>query len=99
MTSVPLIPDVGAPSSRALDVLAQNATADGGLFGGLVSELGSASTALGKAQQAEQAFAGGRGGLQEMVFERARADAILSVASAAASKASQALNTILNMQV
>jgi hypothetical protein len=34
-----------------------------------------------------------------MVFDRARADALLSVASSAASKAVTALNTILNMQV
>ena len=38
-------------------------------------------------------------GLQEMVLERAQADVVLSVASAAASRAAQALTTLLGMQV
>ena len=44
-------------------------------------------------------FAQRRGGLQEMVLERAQADVALSVASAAASRAAQALTTLLGMQV
>ena len=40
-----------------------------------------------------------RGGLQEMVLERAQADIALSIASAAASRTAQALTTVLGMQV
>ena len=98
MTSVPLTA-VSAPSSSELDDAVPSSPADGGLFNGLVGGLESAGAALEQAQHAERAFASGRGGLQEMVFERARADSILSVASAGASKAAQSLNTILNMQV
>jgi flagellar hook-basal body complex protein FliE len=99
MTSVPLTPAVTVLPPGEPDAAASSVSADGGLFGGLVAEFGSASSSLEKARQAEEAFAAGRGGLQEMVFERARADAVLSVAGAGASKAAQALNTIVNMQV
>lgn len=61
--------------------------------------LGAATTALGRADSAETAFAAGRGGLQEMVLERAQADVALSIASAAASRAAQSLSTILGMQI
>ena len=60
---------------------------------------GAAATALGRADSAENAFAAGRGGLQEMVLERAQADVALSIASAAASRAAQSLSTILGMQI
>ncbi len=59
----------------------------------------SASAALSRADGAERAFAAGRGGLQEMVLERARADIALSLASSAAGRVTQALGTILGMQV
>ena len=75
------------------------APADAELFDGALASLRATGDALAAAEHSEQAFASGRGGLQEMVFERARADALLSVASSAASKAATALNTILNMQV
>ncbi len=74
-------------------------SADDAVFGGLMSSLGKAGTALQRADTAEKAFASGHGGVQEMVFERARADAILEIATGAASKTTQSLNTILNMQV
>jgi flagellar hook-basal body complex protein FliE len=68
-----------------------------------VEELGrafdAAGAALGRAERAEAAFLGGRGGLAEMVVERARADALLSLAAAASSRAAQSLSTILGMQV
>lgn len=85
-----LVPDAEPSASQQADV---------SLFDGIVSAFGTAGTALERAQGAERAFESGRSGLQEMVFERARADAILSIASAGASKATQALNTITNMQV
>jgi flagellar hook-basal body complex protein FliE len=58
-----------------------------------------AGAALGRADRAEGAFLQGRGGLAEMVVERARADAMLSLAAAASSRAAQSLSTILGMQV
>jgi flagellar hook-basal body complex protein FliE len=61
--------------------------------------LDTASDALGRADLAERAYANGTGGLQEMVLERAYADVALSLATAAASRATQSLSTILGMQI
>lgn len=58
-----------------------------------------AGAALERADAAEHAFVARRGGLQEMVLERARADVVLSLASSTASRTAQALSTILGMQV
>jgi flagellar hook-basal body complex protein FliE len=81
------------------DTLAPERAA-GTSFGGLFANaLGDASAALERADSAEHAFAGGRGGLQEMVLERAQADIALSVATATATRATQALTTILGMQI
>ena len=55
--------------------------------------------ALNRAEGAEEAFAAGSGDLQTAVYERARADVALSVATAAAQRTAQALQSILNMQV
>lgn len=55
--------------------------------------------ALDGATGAEDAYAKGAGTLGDAVYERARADVVLSVASAAAQRGAQALTTILNMQV
>ncbi len=96
MTVTPLGPDLAAPVGDAAPLAGVR---DADIFGSLVHAAGNASDALGTAQRAEDAFAAGRGDLQTMVFERARADATLSIASAAASKATQALTSILNMQV
>jgi flagellar hook-basal body complex protein FliE len=69
-------------------------------FGGLVANaLGEASAALEQADSAERRFAAGRGGLQEMAVQRAQADIALSLASATATRATQALTTILGMQI
>jgi flagellar hook-basal body complex protein FliE len=88
---VPLVPDVP---------LAPNAEAAGsGFAGALLRALETAGGALERAGRAESAFAGGRGGLQEMILERAQADVALSLATAAASRTVQALSTILGMQV
>ncbi len=65
-------------------------------FGRLLDDLGSV---LGSAEHAEDAFATGVGDLQTAVYERARADVALSVATAAAQRTAQALQSILNMQV
>lgn len=85
----PLIPDE-APAARAA------APADAGPFSRALDDLGSL---LGNAERAEDAFASGAGDLQNAVYERARADVALSVATAAAQRSAQALQAILNMQV
>jgi flagellar hook-basal body complex protein FliE len=58
-----------------------------------------AENALVRADAAERAFANGRGGLAEMVVERARADVALALASTAASRVTQGLSTLLGMQI
>ena len=54
---------------------------------------------LDGANAAEDNFADGVGTLQSAVYERARADVALSVATAAAQRSTQALTSILNMQI
>ena len=54
---------------------------------------------LERAQGAEDAFAAKRGSLQEAIYERARADVALAVATAAAQHAAQAVQSVLNMQI
>jgi flagellar hook-basal body complex protein FliE len=83
-----LIPDVPPR-------LTTNAPQDN-TFGRILDDLGSV---LGKAERSEDAFAAGTGDLQTAVYERARADVALSVATAAAQRTAQALQSILNMQV
>ncbi len=61
--------------------------------------LDGAGAALNRAENAEDAFGAGGGDLQTAVYERARADVILAVATAAAQRTAQALQSILNMQV
>ena len=85
----PLVPDTGAPSAASTN-------AAGGAFAQLVDAAGAL---LERADRAEAAFAAHRGGLQEMVVERARADVALQVAATAAQRATQALSTLLGMQV
>ena len=82
-----LIPDV-TPTRVAKPV--------GNAFGEMLDDLG---TVLGTAEHAEDSFAAGAGDLQNAVYERARADVALSVATAAAQRTAQALQSILNMQV
>lgn len=86
----PLVPDVGTPRGPAPQSSQSNA------FGRLVD---AAAAILDGADRAEAAFAAHRGGLQEMVVERARADVALQVAAAAAQRAAQSLQTVLGMQV
>jgi hypothetical protein len=58
-----------------------------------------AGAILDGADRAEAAFAAHRGGLQEMVVERARADIALQIAATAAQRAAQSLSTLLGMQI
>lgn len=84
-----LIPDAPEQPSGS-------ASPDGAVFSRIVDDLGSV---LGSAQRAEDAFAAGTGDLQGAIYERARADVALSVATAAAQRTAQALQSILSMQV
>ena len=86
-----LVPD-GPPAPAG-----PHANAAGGdAFARLVDAAGSI---LERADAAERAFAAHRGGLQEMVVERARADIALQVAAAAAQRTAQSLATLLGMQL
>lgn len=58
-----------------------------------------AGAILDGADRAEAAFAAHRGGLQEMVVERARADIALQIAATAAQRAAQSLSALLGMQI
>jgi flagellar hook-basal body complex protein FliE len=84
-----LVPDI-APLRAPAPSAAPNS------FAQLVDAAGAI---LADAQRAEDAFAAHRGGLQEMVVERARADVALQIAASGAQRAAQALTTVLGMQL
>jgi hypothetical protein len=86
-----LIPDI-APDTPSVAPI----PSAGGSFGDLVAAAGGA---LANADSAERAFAAHRGGLQEMVVERARADIALQLASAGIGRVTQGLQTLLGMQI
>jgi flagellar hook-basal body complex protein FliE len=88
-----LVPDVATP---ALGPVPAPPSAAANTFGALVD---AAAGALDRAGDAEAAFAAHRGGLQEMVVERARADIALQIAAAAAQRVTQGVQTLLGMQV
>ena len=85
----PLLPDVSPQAS---------ATAPGtdGSFRDVLDALGAT---LYRATSAEDAFARGTRPLQSAIYERARADVALSVATAAAQRVVGALQSVLNMQI
>jgi flagellar hook-basal body complex protein FliE len=99
MTVEPLIG--GAPQAAAPQADAPlGADGDASSFAGALERaLDGAGRALEQAERAEASFVRGRGGLQEMVLERAQADVALSLATAAASRSVQALTTLMGMQV
>ena len=76
--------------------VAPPADADGAAF---ARALDVAGGFLDRAASAERAFAARRGGLVEMVVERASADVMLALATSAAQRTAQALSTIFGMQV
>lgn len=89
MRVVPLQPDAPQPPRGA-------APADANAFAATVS---SASDALRRADGAENAYAAHAGSLQDAVLERARADVALAIVTAAAQRATQAIQSILNLQI
>ncbi len=86
-----LVPDTVAPPAAA-----GPAAGPGNAFAELVDAAGAI---LAGADAAEARFTAHRGGLQEMVVERARADVALQVAATAAQRGAQALQTLLGMQI
>ena len=86
-----LVPD-GPPAPPAPLARASGANA----FARLVDAAGAI---LDRADTAERAFAAHRGGLQEMVVERARADIALQIAATAAQRTAQSVATLLGMQL
>lgn len=66
---------------------------------GFAQALDAVGKVLRDATQAEDAYAGGTGTLQDAMYQRAQADVALSVATAAAQRAAQAVQTLLNLQI
>jgi flagellar hook-basal body complex protein FliE len=66
---------------------------------GFAEALDAIGKVLGDANAAEDAYASGTGNLQNAMYERAQADIALSVATAAAQRAAQAVQTLLNLQI
>ncbi len=67
------------------------------------SDFGRALDAIGEtlagATKAEDVYASGGGSLEDAMYRRAQADIALSVATAAAQRAAQAVQTLLNLQI
>jgi hypothetical protein len=90
MTIAPIEPDVANDPVPS---------AGGGAGRAFLDAVSSAGAAFDRAAESERAFAHGHGSILAMTLDRAQADVVLSVASAAASRAAQAVSTIFNMQV
>ncbi len=84
-----LTPDVTPKRSPA-------SATDASAFAKILDDL---AAVLGRADGAETAYAHGTGNLGDAIYERARADVALSVATAAAQRTAQALTAVLNMQI
>jgi hypothetical protein len=95
-----LVPDAAVPGATPADAASprgpQGSNGGASAFARLVDAAGSI---LENADRAEAAFAAHRGGLQEMVVERARADVALQIAATAAQRTAQSVSTLLGMQL
>lgn len=88
MTVEPIVPDAPvAPGAAVADAASFNHALD------------AVAEALSGATRAEDAFSAGAGTLQNAVYERARADVALAVATSTAQRIAQAVQSVLNMQV
>ncbi len=100
MTVTPLSSLAGSDASGTPDTAQPPVVSGAGSFADALSHaFDAASGALAQADRSERAYASGSGGLQAMVLDRAQADIALTIATTAASRTSQALSTILGMQV
>jgi flagellar hook-basal body complex protein FliE len=91
-----LQPDTVPPSSGRSPILGSEPRSASGGWAEMLDQIG---TILTNATQAEDAYASGAGSLQEAMYERAQADISLSVATAAAQRAAQAIQTLMNLQI
>ncbi|MBV9104384.1 MAG: flagellar hook-basal body complex protein FliE [Candidatus Eremiobacteraeota bacterium] len=98
VTPLPLVPGTNG-AFQADTPLEQNGGSAVDFGNAFSAALNDASRAFSRAADAESAFVHGRGGLQELVLERAQADVVLAIATSATSRAAQSLSTIVNMQV
>jgi flagellar hook-basal body complex protein FliE len=87
------------PDAPLASTSSENADAATAGFGSLVDALQKGTQGLQSAEKAENAFIKGTGGLQEMMFERAKADVLVSIATAASSRVAQSLNSLTQMQL
>jgi len=85
-----LLPDAPPSSAPTVTPLQKNS---------FDSALDAAGAAFDRADAAERAFAEHRGGLVEMMVERANADVLLQLATSAAQRTTQAISTLFGMQV
>ncbi len=92
MKVVNLTPDTSMPDTVATTSPAPQSE----LFAKALDALGGV---LGAANDAEDAFASGHGSLVDAMYERARADVVLSVATATAQRTVQAVQSITGMQI
>jgi hypothetical protein len=100
-TATPL-PDAAIVSPGDDAPLSAAPAADGSApigFGALLDALNAGGAQLERAEGAENAYISGAGSLQDMVFERAKADSLVSVAAAASSRMAQSLNTLAQIQL
>ena len=86
----PLVPD--APAGAGVHD-------DSGGASAFARALDALSGLLTGANRAEDSFAYGQGSLQAAVYERAQADVALAIATSAAQRAVQSVQSLLNMQV
>ena len=82
-----LTPDVASPDAPA---------PSNDAFSTILRDVGQV---LESASHAEDAFAAEAGLLQDAVYERARADVAIAVASSAAQRGAQAIQTMLGIQL
>jgi len=94
VTVTPLSPDAPVAPDAAIPALAPEPPA---FARALERAFDAAARALERSDEASSAFAHGRGGITEMALERAQADVALTLASAVASRTTQALTTLLGM--
>ena len=96
---MPDVPDI--PDTPGANTLGREPAPHGGLidFGGLVESFKNVAPAIDQANRAESAFLSGKGNLIEMALERAKADTLLSLTAATASKFTQGASTLMNLQV
>ncbi len=80
------------------DTAPQTAAAPGDQTG-FAQALDAIGKVLDQATKAEDAYASGTGSLQDAMYQRAQADVALSVATAAAQRAAQAIASLLNLQI